>query len=226
MCEFHESTCNGLGDIWWTDNPIYFSSIDGRHTRIVSPFQSLVVKCPRALSAKLRILLCGVVRSNLSLKRRKVDQSGYITDWALAVNHFQVSSTGRLLPSVYPTMRLQSSHLLVRNYVHRNQHLRNEEILEEAKMEAISTVMRRRRLEWFGHVKRRGETEHIRAVAEMKMKGKRHRGQPKLRWNDTVRRDLKDWNIKEEWATDRERWKGLCKTRYPEHGDGGERWER
>ena len=30
MCEFHESTCNGFGDIWWTDNPIYFSSIDGQ----------------------------------------------------------------------------------------------------------------------------------------------------------------------------------------------------
>ena len=28
MCEFHESTCKGFGDIWWTDNPIYFSSID------------------------------------------------------------------------------------------------------------------------------------------------------------------------------------------------------
>ena len=28
MCEFHESTCNGFGDIWWTDNPIYLSSID------------------------------------------------------------------------------------------------------------------------------------------------------------------------------------------------------
>ena len=38
-------------------------------------------------------------------------------------------------------------------------------------MEAIATVMRRRRLEWFGHVKRRGETENIRAVAEMKMGG-------------------------------------------------------
>ena len=24
---------------------------------------------------------------------------------------------------------------------------------------------------------------------------------------DTVRRDLKAWNIREEWATDRERWK-------------------
>ena len=25
------------------------------------------------------------------------------------------------------------------------------------------------------------------------------------RWKDTVRRDLKAWNIREEWATDRER---------------------
>ena len=105
------------------------------------------------------------------------------------------------------------------------EHRRNEEILVEAKVEAIAAVMRRRRLEWFGHVKRRGVTENIRAVAEMKMEGKRPRGRPRLRWNDTVRRDLNAWNIKEEWATDRERWKGLCKTRYPEQGDGGERWE-
>ena len=28
MCEFHDSSGNGFGDIWWTDNPIYFSSID------------------------------------------------------------------------------------------------------------------------------------------------------------------------------------------------------
>ena len=28
MCACHESTWNGFGDIWWTDNPIYFSSID------------------------------------------------------------------------------------------------------------------------------------------------------------------------------------------------------
>ena len=28
VCEFHGSNDNGFGDIWWTDNPIYFSSID------------------------------------------------------------------------------------------------------------------------------------------------------------------------------------------------------
>ena len=96
---------------------------------------------------------------------------------------------------------------------------RNEDILEEAKVEQIATVMRRRRLVWFGHVKRRDETENIRAVVEMKMEGKRPRGRPQLRWKDTVKRDMKAWSrpIKEEWATDREKWRSMCKTRYTPH---------
>ena len=27
MCEFHDANCNGLGDMWWTDKCMYFSSI-------------------------------------------------------------------------------------------------------------------------------------------------------------------------------------------------------
>ena len=41
---------------------------------------------------------------------------------------------------------------------------------------------------------------------------KRPRGRPKLRWTDSilsVRRDLEAWNIREEWATGRERWKDI-----------------
>ena len=38
------------------------------------------------------------------------------------------------------------------------------------------------------------------------MEGKRPRGGPKLQWKDTVRRDLKAWNIREEWATGREKY--------------------
>ena len=49
------------------------------------------------------------------------------------------------------------------------EHRRNQGILEEAWVEPIPMVMRRRRFEWFGHVKRRDETENIRAVVEVKM---------------------------------------------------------
>ena len=72
------------------------------------------------------------------------------------------------------------------------------------------------------HHKMGFDTEHIRAVAKMRMESKRPKGRPRLRRKDTVRRDLKAWKIKEEWATDRERWKGLCKTRYPTQGDDSE----
>ena len=69
---------------------------------------------------------------------------------------------------------------------------------------------------------RRDETENIRAAFEMKMEGKCQRERPWLRWMDAVRRDTKTWKIREEWATGRERWKGLGKTRYPTKGDSGE----
>ena len=76
-----------------------------------------------------------------------------------------------------------------------------------ARVEPIAMVMRR--LEWFGHG---NETENIKAVVRMKMERKRPRGRSTLRWKDIVRRDLKALNIREEWTTDSERWKGLCKT--------------
>ena len=32
VCQFHGSNGNGFGDIWWTDNPIYFSSTSFRRS--------------------------------------------------------------------------------------------------------------------------------------------------------------------------------------------------
>jgi len=37
--------------------------------------------------------------------------------------------------------------------------------------------------------------------------GKRDRGRPKLTWDESVKRDLKDWNISEEIALDRSAWR-------------------
>ncbi len=48
-------------------------------------------------------------------------------------------------------------------------------------------VIRKRRMDWFGYVKRTDETENIAAFVELKMGDKRPSGRPKSRWKDTVR---------------------------------------
>ena len=43
-------------------------------------------------------------------------------------------------------------------------------------------IIKRRKWSLFEHMKIKDETENIRAVAEIKMEGQRHRGRPRLRW--------------------------------------------
>ena len=69
-------------------------------------------------------------------------------------------------------------------------------------------------LRWFGHVKRRDETENITEVARIKMEGKLPSGRPRLRlrWKDS-QKGHEAGNSSEEWATDRKAWKYVFKTR-------------
>ena len=89
------------------------------------------------------------------------------------------------------------------------EHRRNEEITSEARIMPIRDVMRKRRLEWFGHVCRREEDQDVRRVFEMKIDGSRGRGRPKQRWYDTVKADLRELNLGREDTENRARWKGL-----------------
>jgi len=47
---------------------------------------------------------------------------------------------------------------------------------------------------------RNGVLEHVDNV-------KRGRGRPKLTWDESVKRDLKDWNISKEIGLDRSAWR-------------------
>ena len=67
------------------------------------------------------------------------------------------------------------------------EHRRNDEILEETKVEPIAVGLGGRRLEWFGHVKAKDETEEGLAGNGI-----------------TVGRDTKVWKIREIYATGRE----------------------
>ncbi|TVT99309.1 hypothetical protein EJB05_55308, partial [Eragrostis curvula] len=63
-------------------------------------------------------------------------------------------------------------------------------------------------LRWFGHVQRRPEEAPVRSgIIQRPENVKRGRGRPTLTWAESVKRDMKDWNIAEELAMDRREWK-------------------
>lgn len=108
------------------------------------------------------------------------------------------------------------------------EHRRNEDITAEAKIMPIKDVMRKRRLEWFGHVCRRARDEDIRRVYEMRVEGSRGRGRPKQRWCDTINADLRWLDLDRDDTSDRARWKSLVELGVRQKpatrsGHGGER---
>jgi hypothetical protein len=64
------------------------------------------------------------------------------------------------------------------------------------------------RLRWFGHVQRRPPEAPVRSgVLKRGSNVKRGRGRLRLIWDETVKRDLKGWNIAKELAMDRSAWR-------------------
>jgi hypothetical protein len=64
------------------------------------------------------------------------------------------------------------------------------------------------RLRWFAHIQRRPTEAPIRSgVIRRSGNEKRGRERPNLTWEESVKRDLKDWCINNELALDRREWK-------------------
>jgi len=60
----------------------------------------------------------------------------------------------------------------------------------------IVNVIKIRRLEWLGHVVRMNETRAVKKIFEGKLKGRRGRGRPRLRWINDVEDDLRKLGVK------------------------------
>ena len=87
------------------------------------------------------------------------------------------------------------------------EHNRNEEIREAATVQPIATHLMQKRLRWYGHVRRRDECHTTRTVLDMVVEGVRPRGRPKLRYMDTIRRDIKKNALTEVNILDRKNWR-------------------
>ena len=71
-------------------------------------------------------------------------------------------------------------------------HIRNEEIMEAATVQPITTHLMQKRLRWYGHVRRRDDSHMTRTVLDMEVESVRPRGRPKLRYYmNTIRRGMK-----------------------------------
>ena len=63
-------------------------------------------------------------------------------------------------------------------------HVRSEEIRKRLNVMPIVDQVTKRRLSWYGHIKRRKPEDMTRTVLGMEMPGKRPRGRPRIRWMD------------------------------------------
>ncbi|KAG2654061.1 hypothetical protein PVAP13_1NG538400 [Panicum virgatum] len=85
--------------------------------------------------------------------------------------------------------------------------VRNEAIRDRVGVAPIEEKLIQHRLGWFGHVQRRPPEAPVHSwVLELDDNVKRGRSRPKLTRDESVKRDIKDWNISKEVPLDRSAW--------------------
>ena len=82
----------------------------------------------------------------------------------------------------------------------------SEEYRKRLGLEDINSVLKKRRLRWFGHVERR-DNEWIKKSLVMEVGGKRPRGRPKKSWLELVESDMRDKGLKKQDALARNEWR-------------------
>jgi hypothetical protein len=94
--------------------------------------------------------------------------------------------------------------------------LHNEELHILCSSENIIRQFKSRRMRWAGHVARIGEERNVYRVLMGKPERKRPLGRPMRRWEDGIRKDLREieWGSVDwiQLAQSRDRWQALVKT--------------
>ena len=85
----------------------------------------------------------------------------------------------------------------------------NEEVRRRCGVENLEHRLRKMRLRWLGHVKRRDESSILRRVMELEVEGRKPVGRPKKTWSMVVEEGMRKLNIAEDMAEDRKQWRQL-----------------
>ena len=90
----------------------------------------------------------------------------------------------------------------------------NTEVRKSAGLEKISTIVKKRRWQWIGHVLRMDNNRNARTTLDRAPERKRQRGRPKETWRGTVEKERKQlgfntWAEATRQVQDRSKWRGL-----------------
>src|SRR5579872_4627599 len=89
-----------------------------------------------------------------------------------------------------------------------------DELRQRLGIEDVGVIVRRGRLRWFGHVKRKDKEDWVSKCWYLEVDGARGRGRGKKIWSECLGSDLKVFGLKREEAQDRDGWrKGILEKR-------------
>ena len=74
-------------------------------------------------------------------------------------------------------------------------------------VEPITTVIRRGRLRWYGHVMRKGDEDWVAKCMECRVEGRRPVGIPKRTWLESIESDMAELEIDKEYIHVRKKWR-------------------
>ena len=93
------------------------------------------------------------------------------------------------------------------------------EVARRCGLKEILEVTRVRRLQWFGHVKRREEGDALSIVQNWQVEGRRPRGRPKKSWMNLIQEDMRKLGINEDLTSDRRGWRDAINRLTPQNGN-------
>ena len=82
-------------------------------------------------------------------------------------------------------------------------------------MENLDHRLRKRRLRWFSHVKRRDENSILRRAMELEVEYRRPVGRPMKTWSKVVEKDMRKLYITKDSEEDRQQWRHLKSRQTP-----------
>jgi len=86
-----------------------------------------------------------------------------------------------------------------------------KELTERLGIDDIILVLQQNRLQWYGRVLQKEDTDWVKKCIEYEVESSRPRGRPNRTWREVVQKDCQARKFNREVAMDRSRWKKLIK---------------